>query len=325
MPKEIAHFTMARMTGAALGRAHSPFRKALGKYPNLFVLGGVAPDIAFYCLAGPGARETQALSAPFHRPDKRALLPVLEFLDRRRARGKEDLPALALAAGAVCHIMADTVFHPMVYYFAGMDGAHPGATARHRQFETAMDLCFWQDDPGDHWLGNRVASLEISRQDLSALLADLFRARDPGQVCRALGWYKWIQYLFFAPWMKRILTGFKQVGRPLPATATGLAYPFRGGVDLPFFAGEIVFYDPCTGVRNKARIMDMARDVVGSVLKVLALAAEGIGRQESLAEYLMAHPGLPRIRPGLPKEGFRLWREEEDIMPRIYRGYPPPF
>ena len=130
----------------------------MGKYPALFVLGGVTPDINFYCMAGPGAKQIQALSAPFHRPDRKALTPVLEFLDRRLANGKKDLPALALAAGAICHIMADTVFHPLVYYFAGMDGVHPGATVRHRQFETAMDLYFWQDGRRDHWLGTRVAS-----------------------------------------------------------------------------------------------------------------------------------------------------------------------
>lgn len=115
MPKEIAHFTMARMTRKALGKRQSPFSEAAARFPALFDLGAVTPDINFYCMAGPGAEEIRALSAPFHRTDRRALLPVLEFLDRRLAQGKHDAPALALAAGLICHIMADTIFHPLVY------------------------------------------------------------------------------------------------------------------------------------------------------------------------------------------------------------------
>ncbi len=325
MPKEIAHFTMTRMTGEALGEDHAPFREAVEKYPALFVLGGVTPDINFYCMAGPGAKNIQALSAPFHRTDRQALVPVLKFLDRRLAGGKKDLPAMALAAGAICHIMADTVFHPMVYYFAGMDGIHPGATARHRQFETAMDLYFWQDGRRDHWLGKRVACLEIPRSALTDLLADLFRAKSHRQARRALQWHTWIQYLFFAPWMKTIMAGFNRVGRPLPGKATGLAYPFSKGLALPFFAGDIAFFDPCTEEKNETRINAMAAEAVAGALAVMALAAEGMGGRQSLAAYLMAHPGLPKVRPGLPEEGFTLWKEEKNIMPRIYRGVCPPF
>jgi len=325
MPKEIAHFTMARMTGKALGKEHAPFREAVEKYPALFVLGGVAPDINFYCMAGPGAKQIQALSAPFHQSNRKALLPVLEFLDRRLAGKKLDFPALALAAGAVCHIMADTVFHPLVYYFAGMDGVHPGATARHRQFETAMDLYFWQDGPGDPWLGRHLFFLEIPRQEVTVLLADLFHARNPGQVNQALGWHTWIQYLFFAPWVKKLMTGARRLGLPFSGKATGLAYPFRHGVALPFFSEDIVYWDPVTRKKNLTSIRKLTQDTVDGTKKVLALAAEAMGQQQGIAAYLRAHPGLPQVRPGLPEQGFSLWKKEENIMPRIYRGVCPPF
>ena len=121
------------------------------------------------------------------------------------------------------------------------------------------------------------------------------------------------------------MTGLERLGRPLPGKATGLAYPFSKGLALPFFDADIVFFDPCTRERKESRIRLMAGEVVAGTLDVLALAAEGLARQQSLAAYLMAHPGLPKVRPGLPEEGFGLWKEEENLMPRIYRGFSPPF
>ena len=354
MPKEIAHFTMARMmrdqmirarmeddqtiedqSGKDLaGEAYGPFREAVRRYPSLFILGAVVPDINFYCMAGSGAKEIQALSAPFHRCDRRALLPVFEFIDRRLARRKAvsqgDLPALALAAGVVCHILADTIFHPLVYFYAGMDGVHPDATVRHRQFETAMDLYFWQTDPKErgHWIGRRISAAEISNQALVSLLGDLYQAGPlggPPAVRRAIRWHKGIQYLFFARWMKQIMAGCRKMGRPLSGKATGLTYPFSRGVALPFFSGKIIFQDPCTGVKKESRTMEMAREAVDEALRVLALAAQSIRKEGALVPFLMDHPGLPVIRPGLPQEQATIWNEEENIMPRIYQGYSPPF
>ena len=136
MPKEITHFALARQLRYRLPQG-SPFYEPVRTFPLLFRLGAIAPDIPFFYLAGPHKRKVQAISRHYHRTDGEALRPLLQFLDTHKSP-----KALALAAGVVCHLVTDTVFHPMVFYFAGMDGVHPGATGRHRQFETAMDLHF---------------------------------------------------------------------------------------------------------------------------------------------------------------------------------------
>ena len=179
MPKEIAHFALARKTADALPKGLI-FSNAVDRFFNLFVLGAVAPDIYFYYLAGPDKDRIQGLSKPFHRSDKKALLPVLSFLENREGQTGEDLPALALAAGVICHIMSDTRFHPLVYYYAGMDRIHKGATARHRQFETALDIWFWHQDPWEHRVRRLVSSVETGRAELIRLLSCLSSAGGSG-------------------------------------------------------------------------------------------------------------------------------------------------
>jgi len=91
MPKEITHFALAGQLARALS-VNSPFYGPVNKYPNLFLLGAVTPDIPFYYLAGPDRELVQNLSEPFHR--RHALAPVLEFLEQDSSS-----PSLALPAG----------------------------------------------------------------------------------------------------------------------------------------------------------------------------------------------------------------------------------
>ncbi|RLB91998.1 MAG: hypothetical protein DRH26_07135, partial [Deltaproteobacteria bacterium] len=160
MPKEITHWTLAATVANKLPKC-SLFFDPIRSHPNLFLLGAITPDIPFYYLAGPKTALIQALSAPFHGTDGRALLPALTFLDNYP---DQNPAALAFAAGVICHLLADTLFHPLVYYFAGMDGLHPGATARHRKFETAMDLYFLHLSQGRSpvSLARVIKNLEVS-------------------------------------------------------------------------------------------------------------------------------------------------------------------
>lgn len=321
MPKEIAHFVLARKTAGLLPEG-SIFQGAVAAYPTLFTLGAVAPEICFYRLAGPDAAAVQALSLPFHRTDSSALAPVLAFLEARR----NHRAALALAAGVVCHILSDTRFHPLVYYYAGMDGVHSGATARHRQFETAMDLWFWAQDRCEPRLSRLVKCLEIPKPRLVRLLTALFRpeTRLKNEVSQALRWHMGLQYLFIAPWMKQILTLFRRLGRPFPALASGMVYPFAHPVALPFFSGPVSFQDPCTGEGHETRMAEMTDKAVDATLKALSMISRALREGQPLSRVL-EDPQLPVIRPGLPVTFFTFWQERQDILPCLYQGVTPPF
>ena len=95
MPKEITHFALASELSRFIP-GNTLFHGPVKEFPNLFLLGAVAPDIPFFYQAGRNREGVQNLSAPFHRTDGRALEPVLDFLARDSSP-----PALALAAGVI--------------------------------------------------------------------------------------------------------------------------------------------------------------------------------------------------------------------------------
>ncbi len=313
MPKEITHFALARSLAQAVPET-SAFYSPVQRFPYLFCLGAVTPDIPFFTLAGPGAYKIQALSTPFHGKDRRALGPVLGFLDRNRSE-----PAMALAAGVICHVLSDTRFHPLVYYYTGMDQAHAGATARHRQFETAMDLYFQYQYPGETSLGQVAKRIEISRAHLNKFLVDLFQA-EPGLetgVNRSLTWFIAFQTLFRSSSVRRSMVWFSRMGQPLPEKITGLVYPSKKPVCLPFFGGDIQFQNPCTGEQINTSIEEMVSLVVRSGLRILDMVSTAMDSPRSLG-HILDHPDLPLIRPDLPVEAFEVWREAPDLIPLLY-------
>lgn len=313
MPKEITHFALANSLARAVPGT-SAFYSPVQRFPYLFCLGAVTPDIPFFTLAGPGADKIQALSIPFHGKDSRALGPVLKFLDRHRSE-----PALALAAGVICHVLSDTRFHPLVYYYSGMDLIHNGATARHRQFETAMDLYFQYQYPGETSLGQVAKHIEISRAHLNRLLMALFQA-EPGLetgVNRSLTWFIAFQTLFRSSIVRTSMAWFSRRGRPLPEKITGLIYPSKKPVCLPFFDGDIQFQDPCTGDQVNTRMEEMVSWVVRSGLQILDLVSTAMDSKRP-PSHILDHPDLPLVRPDLPVETFDVWREITDLIPLLY-------
>jgi len=318
MPKEITHFALAGQLARALS-VNSPFYGPVNKYPNLFLLGAVTPDIPFYYLAGPDRELVQNLSEPFHR--RHALAPVLEFLEQDSSS-----PSLALAAGVVCHIMSDTQFHPLVYYYAGMDEVHKGATGRHRTFETAMDLHFWSLFRGKTSLPRVVKQLEISTTELSRMLAVLFRVRfllPFTAPMKALALHRSIQFLFRASWIRNGLAWLNRINRPLPEKISGLAYPFDHPVSLTFFNGPVFYQDPCTRKSVYTDIPTLIIRTMESGCRVLDIVAQAM--EEGHPETAGSHSDLPLIRPSLDPDRFEIWHGQQDIRPLVYQGVSWPF
>lgn len=320
MPKEITHFALAATLERSLPRT-SLFSGPVRKFFNLFLLGAIAPDIPFYYLAGPSRKRVQELSVPFHRAHERALMPVLAFLEKDMSP-----PALALAAGVISHLLSDTHFHPLVHYYAGMDGVHRGATGRHRTFETALDIHFWYMFRGETCLNRVVKNSEVSRAELCRLLAGLFNPCSPlaeTAPMKALNQHRRIQYLFRAPGIRTGVAGLTRMGRPLPEKISGLAYPFARPVCLPFFARGLFYKDPCTQESVSTDISTMISQSVESSLRVLDMVAQAMAAGR--VEVVLGHPGLPGIRPALPVKGFEVWHRKQDIRPLVYQGLFSPF
>jgi hypothetical protein len=320
MPKEIAHWTLAEDMAKEIPKG-SLFYKPIQDFSNLFFLGATAPDIPFYYLAGPKRACIQEKSIPFHGTDARALKPVLAFLDQNP---NSDPDRLAFAAGVICHILGDTIFHPLVYYFSGMGGIHPGATARHRQFETAMDLHFWylSDDKSRASLGRLVRTLEISKQKRKQFMAELFKVVNRSEtryLCHALSFHMTLQYLFRLSMAWQFFDFLNRKTPWVPDRVTGLIYPCKQPVDLPFFRQEFIYKDPCTGDLLSTGIQTMIQETSMAGKKILGLLSRSMDNGRNAVE-ILDDPDLPMIRPGLPRNSFYFWRGINELEQELYGG-----
>lgn len=154
--------------------------QAVRAHPETFLLGAVAHDCPFYSQADP---RLVGIASKLHgQGAEDAYAPV-----RRAIAAAPDGPqaappaAIAFAAGALCHMAGDAVFHPAVFYFTGF-ASHPSLAVsraylfRHRQFETAMDLHLLPEHGCglEHRL-DRIVARALARPDARELLGAVAR------------------------------------------------------------------------------------------------------------------------------------------------------
>ncbi len=320
MPKEISHWYLANRVKSNLP-TDSVFFEPVHTCENLFFLGAVVPDMPFYYLLGPRAGRIQAAAEPFHGSDSQALTPVLFFLDRMR-QTTVDAGALSLGAGILCHILADTLFHPLVYYYSGMPRIHPGATARHRQFETALDLYFLHQTrtPARTRLGRILSETEVTRKKLLGYLGMLFGLDRPGDTTcleYAVRSHVFYQALFQKKGVYRMLSGLNSGGHRFLDVALSLFYPDDGKETSPFFHRLFQYQDPDTGQACRTRISDLARETETATLSVLTRVSDRMVQQRPLAG-LAQDAALPRVRPGMAVGRF--WRGKNDLTTDLYQS-----
>lgn len=316
MPKEISHWTLAAALAEDLPE-DSLFYAPIHSFPNLFFLGAIAPDIPFYYLAGPHRSSVQKLADSLHKGEAHSLVPVLAFLDQN-----PDPAARAFAAGVICHLLADTLFHPLVYYFSGKEGLHAGATARHRQFETALDIHLSYLYRPRVSLARVVSDLEVTTKRRNHFLGHLFQVESPRQAASlgaALNFFLMLQALFRSSLVCRVCGVLNKNTPWVPDEVTGLIYPCKRGVSLPFFTRKFQYQDAFTGAVLSTSILTLVKETTRAGKMILTLLSEILGQGQS-ATGVMDNPGLPKIRPDLPKEGFFFWQGKTHLEPDLYRG-----
>lgn len=318
MPKEITHWILAGRVHKDLSQ-HSLFCLPVKQFPNIFLMGSVAPDTPFMRVAGKKARQIQALSNPLHATGNTSLLPVIWFL---KQFPKKDPAALAFAAGVICHILTDTCFHPMIGYYSGLEGVHPGARARHRLFETAMDYHFINsctEEPPKS-LFQIIRSLEIPKKKAVEFLAILLGAHGQGletDMTSALLSHTALQYLFRARWAYRLFH-FLHVNRlGIPLNVDTLFYPYKQCVEIGFFNKRLEFRDPESGETYKSRMDELASSAVEATLAVLEIIHATLEAAQD-PERVLNHPDMPCIRPGYSKKEFQYWQERDNLDTQIY-------
>ncbi len=322
MPKDITHIAIAEKVSDKLPE-DSIFYRPIQKFLNVFIYAAVIPDAPFYYIIGPCSTAIQNSAKKFHTTDSSSLSPILEFL---KLFPKDDPEALAFAAGVCCHIMTDTYFHPMVYYYAGMDGLHPGATARHRLFETALDYHFWPDlkDKQKISLSYIFNHLEIPEDRFMLFFSKLCRIENnPHSTYLKYGVksHQILQAIFRNSFIYKIFRFLYDKKFIQNARHHALFYPYAGPVKIDFFSRPLEYRDPCQGTFHTESIDDLTQKTIEQILNLLHLIEKIKTLDQGICRVIL-DSDLPLIRPGLPqqKDKFKFWSGHGELEQDIYNN-----
>ncbi|MCP3876286.1 MAG: hypothetical protein GY699_24480 [Desulfobacteraceae bacterium] len=320
MPKEIAHLKIAEKVFQSLPST-SLFHTPIHQFYTVFLYGAVAPDTPFYYIIGPYSKQIQSLAAPLHAPDSSSLVPILNLLKHFPEKSSD---ALAFAAGVCCHILSDTIFHPLVYYFSGFDSIHTGATTRHRIFETAMDFYFWSfgDAKKKFSLTHISQNLNISEKRLIYLFKNLFDIKNNNSkkyINHAIKSHQLFQYLFMNFTVYKIIRFLNKNKIIIRPKDEALCYPYDKPVSINFFNKTFQYKDPCQGTFHTASMDDLVQKTINRVITLLNILEENyISGKDS--NTVLNHPDLPKICPDLPHKKLDVFygSEQKDIENIIY-------
>lgn len=273
MPKEYAHWTLAEKVYIAI--EDPVLRSIIAENKSLYELGAVAPDIPFYTFLGERGREFLLAGWNLHGLEGKSTFNFISDLNRFYDLQNDDNrnnPILAFMLGTVTHIIADSQFHPFIYFFSG-SRIFPDrivsqkATFRHRVIETHLDLHYMQMSNLSH--GGKLAAvldkIKLEKSELLILLSCLFFSRRdyPHRAIKMSIWRnKTIQSKFFkSPYMN-----FLNAVNKLPFIdlddVTALFYPKQRDMPIPFFHRPFRYLHPVTGEMFEQSIHDLEHHVV---------------------------------------------------------------
>ena len=253
MPKEITHWAVAQK---AADRAPEPYVKQIIKdNMSLYLAGAVLVDSPYYAFIGGDKNLFDKAGARLHgMGGESPFAAVLRIPAIVKGRGADQ--ALAFTLGALTHIIADSVFHPMVYYLTG-DYDDPDAAKRkkavmlHRLLETWMDVWFARSvklENGGFLLRSTVGAHRGTRA-FTQLASSMFFGREdmsaPARV--AVASHAIIQASFKRRWIASLVSFYGRMARRDMGEFTVLFYPQMTAKPPSFFSGPIRYKNPFTG------------------------------------------------------------------------------
>jgi hypothetical protein len=263
LPKELTHWHIAHsvLTAGSAGTVEAIIRAK----PELYYLGAIAYDTAFYDLSLSGKYDISYLGDRLHGAQgENTLTPLLTMLEKARPAGR---PAalLSFILGMLTHFLADSTFHPLIFYLTGnyydLDAQRCSqAVFRHRLLETALDL----------WLESKEAP---EQRDFPRSVAQLSRAagKEGTQVLNLLADClaspenspdNHIQRHFRSAWRKhrimhivfqrtlpyRLLSLYRRWGHPEVRKLEALFY--RQPINLTYFQNSLTWQHPVSGKKK---------------------------------------------------------------------------
>jgi hypothetical protein len=296
MPKEMSHWLLAEETAKRL--SNGLMRESIEAYPDLYQLGAVVFDSAFYAVRYPHAAEANDAALRLHGIDGEDTYEPLRGLLASELRGGRDpergvlQSTLSFVAGCVTHIMGDTHFHPLVNFFSGKYYADDRvemdrSQVRHRRFEAALDRHFLSVSDAALRNGGRLGrTLAASTAAVGDRLEDLtaglyYGSGGPNRPAMVplLQRHASIQKLFSSSMAASLA---RAIGALLGGGAARVAAAFYapdppGGYAL--FRGPIEYRHPNTGEERResvGELLDRAASAGSAVLGTLAEWAQSM-------------------------------------------------
>ncbi len=133
MPKEFTHIHIARDVLRQLEEMDYT-NNILMSNKDHFILGSVLPDTPAYLNSGKHSFIMKETDKNFHDSKNIRFTGFINVLQNCR-KSCEEMTALSL--GTLCHIISDSVFHPMVYHFSGISDIKT-----HFRLESDIDMIF---------------------------------------------------------------------------------------------------------------------------------------------------------------------------------------
>ncbi len=275
MPKLPTHWIFAEEVYRRMPH-HWQIRRAVDRYRYVYRYGSVAPDTPFYLHWGPGSGILNRHAEEFH--EKGGGLERFLATALSKPGGNKTEPQLAFAAGVLTHAAADTVFHPMIYYFSGSGMLQ--AEWRHHRMEGFIDLYFSRNfsKAVAVRLEQVLQGMEVNTDTLLGWLADLFdldrRAYRPC-LRASLWWNEFFLNLFIHRGARLLADRFA------PGAPDGLRqylahfYPYRLPDPKRLFPNPITYRNPATGQWFEMRIEEMGDAVVDASLDILKKVEAG--------------------------------------------------
>ena len=321
MPKESTHLYLAKnlFDGLCIKEGaqtdYPAAAEVLATAPNLFMLGAVAPDSVFNYIRGGAISVFRHYSSYSHDSSGHNLFG---FLPRMAESKLPVIPSLSFALGAICHLTADTVFHPMIYYFTGND--NPGekqAAIRHYRFETGLDqkLRLLFPELKKALMYHHIRGMEFSSEEFAAALKTIHLPEDAAdlvdqtdllsmfnQHARHESYYGKRFFSILARLLDP-LTGFSGelpalFFRDIPGTAD--KKQVRDFMDKP-----VEFRYPAGGQVKTASFKQLQHDFTSLFIKQLApIENELAKRSDSKPEWEILLPAFEMLAPHNPNTGL---------------------
>lgn len=273
MPKELTHWHIAR---EALRRGvPAQVGKIIEFSPALYYFGAIAHDIASYDFSKPPEANIERIANQLHGVDgENTLVPLIVMMERALSQNNKHTQ-LAFMLGMLTHFVADSTFHPMVYYMSGNYFAEDPeerskAVFRHRLFETAIDLWLETIDPIKYsfnlihiWRETGEAGQEAFEL-LVGHYANLGDKNIMSHFKKALENYRLLQTAFSwsTPW--RILAFYRRFVDQSVEKYEALFY--SQPLNLSFFDSSLDWLHPVTGAPHDMTLKELYNVSVEKVI-----------------------------------------------------------